>query len=73
MATTHAPTPFDLLSVHEAAVIRGCSPDRLKKERLAGVGMAYVKDGASIRYMRRDVEKFIQSLPRIIPIKKEAS
>lgn len=59
---------MDLLTSDQVAEIRGCSIARLEKERKGGTGLAYVKDGRAVRYLRRDVEAFIEALPRIEPI-----
>lgn len=54
--------PGDLLTEKEASALLGLSPITLSNWRGAGKGPRYRKLGArSVRYMRADVEAFIEA------------
>lgn len=50
-----------LLTTQEAAELLGISPATLNGWRCRGVGPAFTKLGASVRYTARDLERFISS------------
>jgi hypothetical protein len=45
----------DALDTAAAAQFLGCSPSKLNKSRVTGGGPVFVKDGRSVRYIRRDL------------------
>jgi hypothetical protein len=49
--------PLKLVKTKEAAKILGRSPSTMAKDRMRGTGCPYVKDGASVRYDLRVLEK----------------
>jgi hypothetical protein len=67
-ATTAIPieSDDDLLDTPEAAEFLGCSASKLTKKRVyAGSdAIPYVKDGRSVRYLRRDLRLYRDSRKR---------
>lgn len=45
------------LSEREVAVVLGCSPRKLQKDRGQGTGIPYIKQGRAVRYRKSSVEK----------------
>jgi hypothetical protein len=58
--TAAAESDDDLLDTAEAADFLGCSASKLTKKRVYGGDDAipYVKDGRSVRYLRRDLRGY---------------
>jgi hypothetical protein len=56
----------DLLDTPEAAEFLGCSASKLNKKRVYGGidAIPYVKDGRSVRYLRRDLRLYRDSRKR---------
>ena len=44
-----------LVDEHMAAAYRGCSVAKLRRERWAGIGPQYIKDGAAVTYRKKDL------------------
>ena len=77
MASTRTPTPTraDLIRAFEAApdsalfdqatiaAVYDCSKAKLERDRWAGTGIAYLKDGWRVRYRKSDVVAALAALP----------
>jgi hypothetical protein len=69
-ATTHAELTAEffgapsgtLFDTRTIAAVRGCSMAKLERDRWAGGGIPFVKDGRMVRYRKRDVLVFLDSL-----------
>jgi hypothetical protein len=53
-----------LLSDIEVSRITGRARSTLQKDRVAGVGIPWVRIGRLVRYRRQDVTAFLAALPR---------
>lgn len=60
---TKTPAHLDLLSEAEVSRILGRSSSALRKDRLAGRGVPFVRLFGQIRYKRGDIERYISALP----------
>jgi hypothetical protein len=58
ITTTTGERDDDSLDTKAAARFLGCSESKLRKSRVHGGGPVYVKDGKSVRYVRRDLREF---------------
>ena len=54
----------DALDTAAAALFLGCSASKLNKARVQGAGPIFVKDGRSVRYVRRDLIAYRDSKKR---------
>lgn len=45
------------------AAVKNCSTAKLERDRWAGTGIPFVKDGRRVRYVKRDVLADLQRLP----------
>ncbi len=52
---------MDLLTVEQASEMTGLSVETLNQWRSQGLHLPYVKLGKSVRYLRRDIETYINS------------
>ena len=50
-----------LVDEYTAAAYRGCSVAKLQRERWAGIGPKYIKDGASVTYRKRDLLAYLDA------------
>jgi hypothetical protein len=53
-----------LLTSDQLAALRQCSRSKVEKERLAGEGLPFIKDGFSVRYRLGDYRAWVASQPR---------
>lgn len=53
-----------LLTSNEMAELRRCSRSKVEKERLAGDGPPYIKDGFAVRYRLGDYREWLASQRR---------
>ena len=50
---------MELLTVQQVAELIGLSVDTLNQWRSQGLHLPYIKLGKAVRYLRRDVERYI--------------
>jgi predicted DNA-binding transcriptional regulator AlpA len=55
----------ELLDENTVAVLTGRATSTIQKSRLRGDGPPFVRLGRSVRYRRRDLQEWIDSLPAI--------
>ena len=53
-----------LLTSDQLAALRQCSRSKVEKERLAGEGPPFIKDGFSVRYRLGDYRSWVASQQR---------
>jgi len=63
----------ELLTSQEVARIRKCPELTIRKERMLGRGIPFVKIGRSVRYRRADVEAFFEANLHTHTIKRGAA
>jgi hypothetical protein len=54
----------DALDTNAAARFLGCSTSKLNKARVNGGGPVFIKDGRSVRYLRRDLRVYREARRR---------
>lgn len=63
MAFGAAP-PWARFDQKTVAAVRGCSEATLERDRWAGTGIPFVRDGRSIRYIKQDILGFLDKQQR---------
>jgi len=58
-----------LLNEFEVARLTGRSVSSLRRDRLIGVGITYIKCGALVRYDPRDVREYLERNKRVVEAK----
>jgi excisionase family DNA binding protein len=62
----------ELLTVNDVARLTGLSPETLNQWRSRNIHIPWIKIGRAVRYLRKDVEAYVQKCRVVPPDFKEA-